>query len=410
MNDPLSGANIEQRLRELAGFTDVAGQMTRLSLSPAHKNAAQWLGERFRAAGMTTRIDGLGNLVGRYEAAGRRARTLYIGSHIDTVRDAGVYDGTLGVMVGLAVVDSLHRAGAHPAVDIELVAFSDEEGVRFPSTLTGSKALAGRFDPRWLDETDAKGVRRRGALAAFGAPTENLRALARDPAQAAGYVEVHIEQGPVLEAAGKALGVVSAINGVSRGAIEIQGHAGHAGTLPMAMRHDALASAAEIILAIERIGRETPDLVATVGEIDVRGAAINVVAGRARLSFDIRSPDDDVRHDAVAKAWRAVDAIARTRGVKCSFEVTHDAPATPCDPALSAALEAAARGLGQDTMRLPSGAGHDAMSFKDVLPIAMLFVRCREGVSHNPAEFASESDIELAARTLRDFIVSLPAG
>jgi allantoate deiminase len=406
-HDPLSGAVIERRLRELANYTDVAGEMTRLSLSATHKSAVEHLGKLFRAAGMRATVDPMGNLVGRYAPAGCGPKTLLIGSHIDTVRDAGIYDGNLGVMVGLAVVESLHRDGVVPSCAIEVIAFSDEEGVRFPSTLTGSKALAGKYDPRWLDEMDGKGVRRRGALVAFGAPTSDPREVARDPATTLGYVEVHIEQGPVLEAAGLPLGVVTAINGVTRGDIALRGMAGHAGTLPMAMRHDALAAAAEIILEIEERGRATPDLVATVGVIEVPGAAINVVPGRARLTFDVRSPSDEARRQAVKDIKAAVDRVAAGRSVEATFDIRHEADATPCDPALSAALEASARAAGAEPIRLPSGAGHDAMSFRDVLPLAMLFTRCRGGVSHNPAEFATEDDIGLSARVLRDFVLGL---
>lgn len=408
--DPLSGAAIERRLRDLAGFTDVAGEMTRLTLSPAHKNAVEHLGKLFRAAGMETHVDPLGNLVGRFAPPGCGPRTLLIGSHIDTVRDAGIYDGNLGVMIGLAVVESLHRGDVAPPVAIELIAFGDEEGVRFPSTLSGSKAVAGRFDPKWLDELDGQGVRRRGALVAFGAPTSDPRAIARDPASVAGYVEAHIEQGPVLEAAGLPLGVVTAINGVTRGEVAIRGVAGHAGTLPMTMRRDALAAAAEMLLAIEARGRGEPDLVATVGVIETPGGAINVVPGRARFTFDIRSPSDAARQSAVADIRAAVARIASSRGVEATFDIRHEAPASPCDPALSAALEARARAAGVNALRLPSGAGHDAMSFHGVIPFAMLFVRCRGGVSHNPAEFATEADIGLAARVLRDFVVGFSDG
>lgn len=407
MSDPLSGATIERRLRDLAGFTDVSGEMTRLTLSQSHKNAVAWLGDRFRTAGMTTRVDALGTLVGRYAPAGAGPKTLLIGSHIDTVRDAGIYDGTLGVMIGLSVVESLCRSAIAPPVAIEVVAFGDEEGVRFPTTLTGSKAMAGRFDPRWLDDIDAAGIRRRGALAAFGAPPLDPDALACDPSGIAGYLEVHIEQGPVLEAAGQPLGIVTAINGVSRGFISIRGVAGHAGTLPMDMRRDALATAAEIILAAETLARNHADLVATVGVIDVPGAAINVVPGRAGLTFDIRSPDDSIRHNAVAAFRTEVEQIARRRKVEFSFDTRHDAAATPCDAALSCLLEQAVRNEGVNAPRLPSGAGHDAMSFRGVAPIAMLFIRCKDGVSHNPAESADEVDVELAARVIRDFVLSL---
>lgn len=407
--DPLSGAEIESRLRQLAGFTDVAGEMTRLTLSPAHKNAVEHLGKLFRAAGMTASVDPFGTLVGRYAPDGCGPKTLLIGSHIDTVRNAGIYDGNLGVMVGLAVIESLARDGIVLPFAIELAAFSDEEGVRFPSTLSGSKAFAGRYDPKWLDEMDGAGVRRRGALAAFGAPSTGLHLCARDPRKIVGYVEVHIEQGPVLEAADLPLGVVTAINGVTRGEIAVRGVAGHAGTLPMAMRCDALAAAAEMVLAVEQRARAESDLVATVGVIETPGGAINVVPGRTRLTLDVRAPQDEARQRAVADINAAVQKIAAARNVEAVLEIRHEAQATPCDPVLSDAFERQVRAMGLDTMRLPSGAGHDAMSFRGVFPVAMLFVRCLKGISHNPAEFASEADIELSARALRQFVQNLPA-
>ncbi len=403
----LSGDVIEKRLRDLAGFTDIAGQLTRLTLSPSHKNAAEHLGKLFRAAGMTTHIDPLGSLVGRYAPEGCGPRTLLIGSHIDTVRDAGIYDGNLGVMVGLSVIEAMHKGGVVPPVAIELIAFSDEEGVRFPSTLSASKALAGRFDPRCLDDLDERGIRRRGSLIAFGAPAGDPALIGRDPATTLGYVEVHIEQGPVLEAASLPLGIVTAINGVTRGEVILRGVAGHAGTLPMAMRHDALTAAAEMVLSIEERGRADKDLVATVGVLEVPGGAINVVPGRARFTFDVRAPSDALRQRAVSDIRVRIERIARARNVEAAFEITHEAEATPCDPRLSGALERHTFALGLDTIRLPSGAGHDAMSFRGVLPVAMLFVRCRGGISHNPAEFASEEDIGLSARVLYDFVMGL---
>jgi allantoate deiminase len=353
---------------------------------------------------MSVSIDAMGSLIGRRPGARPDARTLLIGSHIDTVRDAGIYDGNLGVVTGLAVIEALNRRGITLPFAIELVAFGDEEGVRFPSTLTGSRALAGRFEDRWLDECDADGIERRQALAAFGAPPDPL-SCRRDPAAVIGFVEVHIEQGPVLEVRGLPVGIVTDIAGALRGGMTVRGVAGHSGTLPMALRHDALAAAAEIILALEARARAEPDLVATVGLLDIPGGAVNVVPGRVQLSFDIRSPHDDARQRAARDIRTLAAAIADRRGVAVDVAFGHMTEAAHCDQALSSRLARAVALNGIEPTFLPSGAGHDAASFHQVLPIAMLFVRCRDGVSHSPREFAAVEDIEIAARVLYDFLL-----
>ena len=410
--DPLDGASILARLQSLAALTDVAGEMTRLSLSPAHKAAAMQVADWFRAAGLDqVHMDATGSVTGRHVAEAPGAKTLILGSHIDTVRNAGIYDGNLGVLVALAAVEAL--AGRRLPFHVEVVAFADEEGVRFPSTLSSSRALAGTFDPACLDEPDAEGVTRRAALAAFGAPPpESIPDLARDPAATLGYVEVHIEQGPALEAQGLPLGIVTGIAGASRATLRLCGETGHSGTLPMAMRRDALAAAAECVLMVEAIGRRdaaASGLVATVGVLDVPGAAVNVVPGEVRLSIDVRAPDDAVRTTAVADLSREIEAIAARRRVVCDLHWGHDAPAAPCDAALQERLAAAIRRLGLPDFRLPSGAGHDAMVFRGVLPMAMLFVRSQNG-SHNPREHAHLQDIGLAARALYEMLTGWEAG
>jgi allantoate deiminase len=327
-----------------------------------------------------------------------------LGSHIDTVRDAGRFDGTLGVITAIEVVSEAAKAGKRYPFAIEVIAFGDEEGVRFPSTLSGSKALAGRFDRRALDEIGDDGVSRRQALLAFGCDPLRLSEEALSPEHALGYVEVHIEQGPVLEKEGLPVGIVTAIDGVTRGIVDVEGVAGHAGTVPMAMRKDALSAAAEMMLAIEERGRDRPNLVATVGKIDVPASAANTIPGRARFTLDVRSPADQERLAAVDDIKKQVAAIAARRGVRATFATSHEAPAAMCDQNLSNNLAAAIKSLGVAERRLPSGAGHDAMAFDRVIPFAMLFVRCRGGVSHNPAEFASAGDIDIAARVLASFL------
>ncbi|MBN9063882.1 MAG: allantoate amidohydrolase [Rhizobiales bacterium] len=404
MTDHPFGSAIVARLDELATITDVPGQITRLYLSPAHRRAATLVESWMRDAGMTTQLSPLGDVIGRYEGENAGAPALIIGSHIDSVRDAGRFDGTLGVATAIEIVRRLHRDKRRLPFAIEVAAFGDEEGVRFPTSLAGSRAMAGVFDEKTLDETDRDGVLRRDALKAFGCPQTGVAAMKRSRDATIGYVEVHIEQGPVLEAKGLALGVVTAINGCSRGSVVVTGEAGHAGTVPMPLRRDALAASSEMILAIERLGSTHPDLVATVGQITVPGGAINTVPGRVEFSLDARAPDDARRHALVADIRAACASIAARRNVSIEIAMPYDIPAAPCDPSLSHALAQAVARCGHEALTLPSGAGHDAMSFRGALPFTMLFVRCREGVSHNPAEFASVEDIDAGARALADFV------
>ena len=398
------GMAIATRLDALAAVTDEPGVLTRLYLGPAHRRAVDLVAGWMAEAGMRVALDGVGSLVGRYEANVPDAPSLIIGSHIDTVRNAGRFDGNLGVVTGLEVVRALNRQGRRYPFAIELAAFGDEEGVRFTSTLGGSRAMAGRFDPAVLDERDGTGVTRREALIAFGCDPRAMAGIVRDPAETLGYVEVHIEQGPVLEARNLPLGIVTAINGASRGTIELTGKAGHAGTTPMDLRNDALAAAAEIILMIERRARSTPGLVATVGQIETPGGAVNTVPGKVRLTLDLRSSSDAERIEALAAMSDEIRAIVAARGIGCAIAMTYEAPAAPCDTRLSAGLAAAAARQGCPAIALASGAGHDAMAFRGVLPFAMLFVRCRDGLSHHPDEYAAPADMDAAARVLADFL------
>ena len=397
------------RLDQLADLTDVPGNLTRPYLGPAHRAAVDLLTGWMAAAGMNVTLDALATLRGRYDGERPDAPALVIGSHIDSVRNAGRYDGPLGVLAGLAMVERLARTGRRLPFALEIVAFGDEEGSRFPSTLGGSRALAGRFDPAILDEHDDAGQSRSDALRAFGCePT--AWAAARLPADTLGYLEVHIEQGPVLEARQLAVGLVTAINGGSRGTITVRGTSGHAGTVPMAMRQDALAAAAEVVLAVEATARAEPDVNATVGVLRLPHGAVNTIPGWAQLTYDLRSPSDARRKEALATLRAAAGTIARRRGVSIDVVAQFDAPAAPCDERLLAGLAAAARRCDLPTMSLSSGAGHDAMSFHRALPFAMLFVRCRAGISHNPAEFCAPADIEAGLRLLTSFVESFEPG
>ena len=314
--------------------------------------------------------------------------TLLLGSHIDTVRDAGHYDGNLGVVAAIEAVAALHAAGERLPFAIEVIAFGDEEGVRFPSKLTGSRAVAGTFEPQSLDITDQHGVHLEAALRSFGCDPAAIPALARRREDVLGYVELHIEQGPVLEELKLPVGIVTAIAGASRFRIEVVGEAGHAGTVPMSLRKDALAAAAEMILAVERraAGATEPALVATVGAVEASPGAPNVVPGKATFALDIRAPIDADRLKAIEELVAAFATLAARRHVRVKVEKFYDEPAVACDPGLVEALEAAVQRAGLAPHRLPSGAGHDGLAIAALCPIAMLFVRCKGGISHNPAE------------------------
>jgi allantoate deiminase len=393
-------------LDALAQVSDVSGEITRLYLSPAHGRAVTMVEGWMRAAGMTTRLDAMATLMGRYEGTLPGAPAFIIGSHIDSVRNAGRFDGPLGVALGIALVSRLNAAGRRLPFALEIAAFGDEEGVRFPSTITGSRALAGTFDPAVLEERDQDGIRRRDALIAFGCDPDMWPASRVRP-DTIGYIEAHIEQGPVLEAKGLALGSVSAIAGASRGVVTLAGVAGHAGTMPMEMRQDALAAAAEMVLAIERIGQGEPDLRATVGQLDIASPAINTVPGRVRFTIDVRSPSDARRTEAVRAIATQVQRIGSARKVQAEIAMGYVAAAAPCDTRLMQLLDDTIAGLGQPPFHIPSGAGHDAMAFRGVLPMAMLFLRCKNGISHNPAEYASPEDIALALAALEGVVERL---
>jgi allantoate deiminase len=384
------------RLAELATLSDTPDGLTRLFLSDAHKRAVALVAGWMREAGLDTHLDAIGNLVGLKG----NGKTLLIGSHIDTVRDAGWYDGNFGVLAAIAAVQA---AGDLPYA-VEIIAFGDEEGVRFPQTLSGSRAVAGRFDSAALTGKDADGVSMGEALAAFGGDPAGVAAVARNPAEVLGYLELHIEQGPVLEAENLPVGVVTAINGASRFAVVVTGDAGHAGTVPMPMRRDALAAAAEMVLAVEAVGRSAPELVATVGAISVHPGAPNSVPGVAKFSIDVRAPVDASRHEAVLAITNAFDRIAGSRNVDLSLTQTHDAPAVVCSGRLREQLAAAVAAQDVPLRFLPSGAGHDAMAIADLCPVAMLFVRCKGGISHTPEESITAEDAQVAVDVLVEFL------
>ncbi|PWC31846.1 allantoate amidohydrolase [Azospirillum sp. TSO22-1] len=394
-------SGLMERLDAFAAFSAEDGALTRLCFSPQHRAAADRLTAWMREAGMAVHLDPAGTVVGRYEGAQPGVPALLLGSHIDTVRNAGKYDGNLGVLAAVEAVAELNRLGERLPFAVEVLGFGDEEGVRFPVTLTGSRAAAGRFDPAALEGRDRDGVRFADALAAFGGDPVRIAEAKRD---ALAYLEVHIEQGPVLEAEGLPLGIVTAINGATRFTVTVTGMAGHAGTVPMDLRRDALAAAAEMALAVEARGASAPGLVATVGRLETFPGAVNVIPGRVVFTVDVRASDDALRRSAVRAIQDACAAVASRRGVALDVQPGHDADAAPCSPGIVARIEAAVRRAGVRPFRLPSGAGHDAMAFTGVLPMGMLFVRCKGGISHNPAESITAEDADLAVRVLLDIL------
>jgi allantoate deiminase len=390
-------ATVLQRADRLAACTEEPGRLTRRFATPALAQAGDLVLDWMREAGMDARRDAIGNVVGRMApAAGAPAGTLLLGSHLDTVRDAGRYDGMLGVLVALACVARLRDERRDVPFAIEVFGFADEEGVRYGTAYLGSGAVAGTFAPAALERRDADGVTMADAIAAAGGDPGALDGARRDTGDLVGYVELHIEQGPVLEAEGLPVGVVTGIAGQTRAEVVFDGMAGHAGTVPMALRRDALAAAAEWIGAVEARGRAVEGLVATVGQIAVEPGAGNVIPARAALSLDVRHLDDGAREAAVADLRERAGAIAAARGCELTWTDVQATAAVACAPELTGALEAAVADAGVRVARLPSGAGHDAAVMSRLCDVAMLFVRCRGGISHHPAEAVTAADVAVA--------------
>jgi N-carbamoyl-L-amino-acid hydrolase len=401
--EPSLGGEVWDWAERLAQHTDPGyaeqGQLTVTYLTDAHRACAQrlshWMREDcgFDEVG----IDAVGNVVGVYHGTDPNAPRLLTGSHYDTVRNGGKYDGRLGILVPMACVRELHRAGRRLPFGLEVIGFAEEEGQRYKATFLGSGALVGQFDEGWLDQADADGITMRQAMQHAGLCIADIPKLARDVSRYLGFVEVHIEQGPVLNEIDLPLGVVTSINGSVRYLGEVRGMASHAGTTPMDRRRDAAAAVAELVLFVEqRAGRE-PQLVGTVGMLDVPNGSINVVPGRCRFSLDLRATTNPAR-DALAQDVRAaLQGICERRGVSFTLEETLRADAAPSAPAWQQRWERAVEAAGLPVHRMPSGAGHDAMKLHEAMPQAMLFVRGeRAGISHNPLESTTSDDMQLA--------------
>jgi allantoate deiminase len=403
----VSAARVVARCRELAAVSEEDGRLTRRFATPAMARANALVGEWMAAAGLAVRVDAVGNLVGHLAGSDPGAGTLLLGSHLDTVRDAGAFDGPLGVLAAVACVERLRAEGAELPFAIDVLGFSDEEGLRYGTAYLGSRAVAGTFDPALLDLRDGDGVALGEALRTFGGAPEDVARAARAGERLLGYLEVHIEQGPVLEGRDVPVGVVTAIAGATRAELMFSGRAGHAGTVPMDLRHDAACAAAEWVLAVETAGRREPGLVATVGRLEAQPGAPNVVPGAAVASLDVRHADDAVRAAVVAALRDDAERIGAARGVVVGWREVMSAPAVAVDAALSEALAAAIVARGLPVVRLASGAGHDGVALSALTGVAMLFVRCAGGISHHPDESVDEADVAVALDVLHDAVREL---
>ena len=395
---------VMERCDVLAGDSEDPGQITRPFASDSMRRAQEHVAQWMREAGMVVRRDNIGNLRGRYEGAASSDATLILGSHLDSVRDAGKYDGPLGVMVAIAAVQRLHDEGKRLPFAIEVLGFADEEGLRFGSTYLGSRAVAGRLEPADLDRTDASGVSMREAVLAFGGDPDRIDEDKWRDGRLFGYCEVHIEQGPVLEARNLPVGVVSGIAAQDRYSLVFKGMAGHAGTVPMDQRQDALVAASLFVEAVEAYARWHEGLVATVGQLTVQPGAANVIPGEVNLSLDVRHATDAELVVASHSLLDVASVIAKHRNIGLTITKISEHKAVLCDPALISLMSEAIAGSGITAVPLASGAGHDAVAMSSLTEVAMLFVRCKGGVSHNPAESVTTADVAVAIDVLGRFL------
>ena len=400
----LSADRIMQRCDALARHSELPGGLTRVFLSQENRAANELVLGWMREAGMQAKLDAIGNVAGRYEGERPGLPCLMLGSHLDTVRDAGKYDGMLGVVTAIECIDFLNSKKLRLPFALEVIGFGDEEGVRFGTTMLGSRAVAGDLDLSVLKAKDANGISIEQALRDFGLDPKRIAEVAKKQGDVLAYAELHIEQGPVLEAEGLPVGVVTAINGFSRLRATLSGMAGHAGTVPMRLRRDALAAAAECVLMVERVAARDAELVATVGRIEASPGAINVIPGKVTFTVDVRAPRDELRRACVSEVRREITAICQKRKILVEIENLQELGVAPCAGWLMAQLDRAVAAEGLRVRRLPSGAGHDGMALKSIADIAMLFVRCKGGISHNPAESITAEDADAGARVLLRFI------
>jgi len=394
-----AAARIMARCDSLAEISETPDALTRVYLSPEHLQANRLVGEWMAAAGMRVWQDSVGNICGRYEGLQSGAPALLLGSHLDTVRNAGRYDGMLGVLTAIEAVQALHQRNQRLPLAIEIVGFGDEEGTRFGITLLGSRGLTGSWPESWVSHPDGNSITVAQAMADAGLDAQAIGLAAREVSDIVAYLELHIEQGPCLEQEDLALGVVTAINGARRLNCRFVGEAGHAGTVPMTHRKDALAAAAEWMVFIEQaVPKHSPQLVATVGTLQCQPGAVNVIPGEVALSLDVRGPEDRALAELLSELLTQAEAIALRRGLSFSAEEYYQIPATRCDEQLQAVLSEAVTQVQGRSLSLPSGAGHDAIAIAERWPVGMLFVRCDRGISHHPAESVKVEDVAKAVR------------
>ncbi|SKA68255.1 M20 family metallo-hydrolase [Enterovibrio nigricans] len=402
----LLGKTAQDYLRQLSECSESKMGVTRFPFTPEHRRANALLTAWMEEAGLRVHMDDAGTLIGRYDA-GKNTRTLLMGSHQDSVKHGGAYDGIMGIVLPIIALQALKRRGIQLPYSVEVLAFGDEEGVRFPTALVGPRALAGTIDISVIDRKDKKGISLHSALTSFGLEPEKISQLQRSPENIIGFIETHIEQGPVLEHNGLPLGVVSAICGIERHQLTFTGQSAHAGTVPMHLRKDALTAAATVTLEAEKFAIKLPDLLATVGQLDVTPNVPNAVPGKVSMTIELRSSVDEVREKAGEMLQTFAKETAQLRGLGCEVHRTYSQSATRCDPDLQLAIASAIGSLGKRVFTLPSGATHDASAMADLTPVAMLFVRCKKGISHNPAEFASDEDMGLAVKALMKLLCDL---
>ncbi|WP_371419663.1 allantoate amidohydrolase [Pantoea sp. CCBC3-3-1] len=406
-----AAARVMARCDRLAEISETPEFLTRVYLSPEHLRANALAGEWMAEAGMKVWQDSVGNICGRYEGLEAGAPALLLGSHLDTVRNAGRYDGMLGVLTAIEAVQALNQQGKRLPLAIEVVGFGDEEGTRFGITLLGSRGLTGSWPESWVNHPDGNSITVAQAMADAGLDADAIPQAAREVKEIVAYLELHIEQGPCLEQADLALGVVTAINGARRLNCRFVGEAGHAGTVPMSHRKDALAAAAEWMVFVEQAApKHSPQLVATVGTLQCLPGAVNVIPGEVMLTLDVRGPEDQPLAELLSALLTQAEAIALRRGLDFSAEEYYQIPATRCDEGLQAALSQAVTAVQGRTLALPSGAGHDAIAIAERWPVGMLFVRCDRGISHHPAESVHAADVAKAIRAYAGVVEQIGSG
>ena len=399
---------IMTRIDELAAISESSHCLTRRFASQEHRRVNELVANWMTVAGMSVTEDAIGNIIGRYEATSKdNAPAIMLGSHLDTVVNAGRYDGMLGVLSALACVESLHERNQRLPYAIEVIGFADEEGVRFQSTYLGSRAVTGKFDTSVLQRIDEDGVSFADALQMFGSDVRDIPKAMRNPEDIYAYLELHIEQGPVLENRDQPVGVVSSIAGATRLIVNLTGRAGHAGTVPMDMRRDALVAAAICIVLIESHCSGQKGLVGTVGWLDAKPGAGNVIASDVRFSVDIRAASDDLRIERVQNIATEITALCQQRDVSIDIENVHEAESVDCDSSITQCMLEAMSAHDIPALTLPSGAGHDAAAMADLTKVGMLFVRCKGGISHHPDEHTSYEDVIAGANVLLQTVINV---